>query len=123
MRKLRWPLTLLLVAPLAGAFTTYQPPESGVELRLENFTKERQVLANYWTGAENCSKPEAIGDLGHNLVTTVNTDRLVTISLSGRRADIADPEACAVFFSFRPQAGYSYRASLQLFDGRCRLGF
>jgi hypothetical protein len=123
MRKLRWPLTLLLVAPLAGAFTTYQPPESGVELRLENFTKEKQVLASYWTGAETCSKPEAIGDLGHNLVTTVSTDRLVTISLSGRRADVSDPEACAVFFSFRPQPGYSYRASLQLFDGRCRLGF
>lgn len=123
MRKLRWPSILLLTAPLAGASAAYQPPEGGVELRLENFTKEKQVLANYWTGAENCSRPEAIGDLGHNLVTTVAADRLVTISLSGRRADVSDPEACAVFFSFRPQSGYSYRASLQLYDGRCRLGF
>jgi hypothetical protein len=41
----------------------------------------------------------------------------------GLRADIADPDSCAVFFSFRPEAGYSYRATLQLYDGRCRLGF
>jgi hypothetical protein len=123
MRILRWLLVLTLTAPLAGAFQTYQPPDGGVELRLENFTKEKQVLANYWSGADNCSKPEAIGDLGHNLVTTVNPGQLVTISLSGRRADISDPDACAVFFSFRPEAGYSYRASLQVFDGRCRLGF
>ncbi len=123
MRKLRWLSILLLTAPLAGASQDYQPPESGIELRLENFTREKQVLANYWAGADNCSKPEAIGDLGHNLVTTVNAGQLITISLSGRHADIADPEACAVFFSFRPQAGFSYRASLQVFDGRCRLGF
>lgn len=123
MRNFRWFLILPLTAPLAGAFQAYQPPDGGVELRLENFTREKQVLANYWSGADNCSKPEAIGDLGHNLVTTVNPGQLITISLSGRRADISDPEACAVFFSFRPEAGYSYRASLQLFDGRCRLGF
>lgn len=123
MRKFRWLLILLLTAPLAGAFQSYQPPDGGVELRLENYTDEKQVLANFWSGAENCSKPEAIGDVGHNLVTTVNAGRLVTISLSGRRADIADPDACAVFFSFRPETGYSYRASLQMFDGRCRLGF
>lgn len=123
MRKLRGLFIVVLTAPLAAAFPVYQAPEEGVELRLDNFTDETLLLATYYERTDNCSGPQAIGELSRNLVTTVTPGQPVTISLMGLRADIADPDSCAVFFSFRPEAGHSYRAALQLYDGQCRLGF
>lgn len=123
MRKFRGLFLLVLAAPLAGAFPVYQPPDEGVELRLENFTDEKLLIATYYARTDTCSAPQAIGDMTRNLVTRITPGQPVTLSLMGLRADIADPESCAVFFSFRPEAGYSYRARLQVYDGHCRLGF
>lgn len=123
MRRYRGLFIVLLAAPLAGAAQVYQAPEDGVEIRLENFTAEKQVLASFWAGTDNCSKRQEIGEVTRSLVTTVTPGRAVTLSLTGRHADIADPDSCAVFFTFLPDAGYTYRATLQSYDGRCRLGF
>jgi hypothetical protein len=123
MRRFRGLLLVVLIAPLAGAAKVYQPPEDGVEIRFENFTRERQLFASFWTGVDNCSKPQAIGEVTRSLVTMVTPGRAVTLSLAGRHADIADPDSCAVFFSFLPEAGFSYRATLQTYQGLCRLGF
>src|SRR5690349_15268160 len=123
MRKLRWLSVLILVAPLATASPAYQPPAAGSELELVNFTKEKYLLAHIYGNADACNKAQSIGDVEKSLVTAVNPGQVVTISLRGRRADISDPNACSVFFTFRPESGYSYRASLQVYDGQCRLGF
>ena len=123
MRKLRVFPLLVLFAPLAGAVPPYQPPGEGVELKLENSTDEKSLLAHIYAGTDACNKAQAVGEVNRNLTTTVQTGQVTTVSLRGRRADISDPDACSVYFSFRAEAGFSYRARLQVYDGYCRLGF
>jgi hypothetical protein len=121
MRNPRW-LLLALAAPLAAS-QPYQPPADGVELKLENFTRENHLVAHFYDGVDACNKAQSIGKVEKSLLTSVKPGQPVTLSLRGRRADISDPSACSVFFTFRPEAGFSYRASLQMYDGQCRLGF